>query len=112
MQQEKSTIIDPIHDDMENLMGIIQGTLMAERAEGNSQEQHMKAARFRNFIGKEYLTPSTLTKGVLSFCQATRKKPTHVSQLRKGAGVFRDIQRSPNLADVATKTVFGKKVLQ
>ena len=87
---------------------------MAERAEGlegNAKDLRLKAARFRNFIGKEYLTPSTLTKGVLSFCQATRKKPPHVSQLRKGAGVLRDIQRSPNLADVATKTVFGSKVL-
>lgn len=79
MQQEKSTIIDPIHDDMENLMGIIQGTLMAERAEGNATDLRLKAARFRNFIGKEYLTPSSLTKGVLSFCQATRKRPAHVS---------------------------------
>jgi hypothetical protein len=35
---------------------------MAERAEGNNKDLHLKAARFRKFIGKEYLTPSTLTK--------------------------------------------------
>ena len=42
-------------------MGIIQGTLMAERGnEVADIDRRLKAERFRKFVGNEYLTPSTL----------------------------------------------------
>ena len=56
------------------------------------------------------MTPSSLTKGVVSFC-AERSRPNNVTKLRKGAGIFRDILRSPALAEITTKTFYGSKVL-
>jgi len=88
---------------------------MSEHGEDTNPEKKHKVSRFRKFIGPEtdiILTPETLTHHVLNYTGASRRRADNVPVLKKGAGFFRTITANPGLADAASRTVFGNKILK